>query len=276
MKTIPSALPQTGMTRSRASTLGFLLLTLVLAIASLNGCMSGTDASGLSNESGGGQGGKSGSLARFQIVGDNLYALSGNSLQVYGIADPAAIAFQGSVDVGFGIETLFARGSYLYIGSQTGMHLYDIADRVNPVKTAEMTHIRSCDPVVVEGNLAYLTLRSGGSRCWGGNNELQIIDVKDPYAPIKLRTFPMANPHGLGIDGDRLFICDGYAGLKVYKVGADHSISLTERVDGLEAYDVIPGTGTGKILILIAKEGLFQYDYEQSPMKQLSLIKIGS
>jgi hypothetical protein len=249
---------------------------MVLAAVILGGCMSESSESGMSTDGGGGKGGKSGSLARFQVVGDHLYAHSGNSLQVYGIADPSAIAFQGSVDVGFGIETLFALGSKLYIGSQTGMHIYDIANRAAPVKNAEMTHIRSCDPVVVEGNLAYVTLRSGGSRCWAGTNELQIIDVENPYSPVKLKTFPMANPHGLGIDGDRLFICDGYAGLKVYKVGQDYSISLTERVDGVEAYDVIPGTGDGKILILIAKEGLFQYDYSQSPMRQLSLIKIGS
>ncbi|MDQ3002798.1 MAG: hypothetical protein M3Y08_16240 [Fibrobacterota bacterium] len=257
---------------------GLFLASICLAavaISLLSGCMSGASESGMSTD-GGAKGGKSGSLARFQIVGEHLYALSGNSLHVYGISDPAAISFQGYSDVGFGIETLFARGSKLYIGSQTGMHIYDITDRVAPVKTAEMTHIRSCDPVVVEGDLAYLTLRSGGSRCWGGNNELQIIDIKDSYAPVKLKTFPMANPHGLGIDGEKLFICDGYAGLKVYKVGADFSISLTERVDGIEAFDVIPGTGSGKILILIAKEGLFQYDYGEYPMKQLSLIKIGS
>jgi hypothetical protein len=220
--------------------------------------------------------GKTGSLARFQIVGEYLYALSGNSLHVYGIKDPAEITFQNSVDVGFGIETLFAQSGWLYIGSQSGMHIYDIADRINPRKSSEVSHIRSCDPVVVEGTLAYVTLRSGGNSCWGGNNELQIIDVKDPSAPVKLKTFPMANPHGLGIDGDKLFVCDGYAGLKVYKLGEDHSIALVERVDGLETYDVIPGTGTGKVLILIAKDGLYQYNYAVSPMLQLSVIKIGT
>jgi hypothetical protein len=87
----------------------------------------------------------------------------------------------------------------------------------------------------------------------------------------------MANPHGVGTDGDKLFLCDGYAGLKVYRVGADRSISLIERVDGIETYDVIPRTGaSGKILVLIAKEGLYQYDYGVAPMKELSVIKIGS
>jgi hypothetical protein len=247
----------------------------ILSAALFAGCVSSDSTSDM----GGGesQTGRTGSMARFQVVGDHLYALSGNSLHVYGIADPAAISFQNSVDVGFGIETLFARGSALYIGSQTGMHIYSIADRAAPVKSSEVTHFRSCDPVVVEGDLAFVTLRSGGAGCWNGTNELQIHDVSNPAYPVKLKTYPMANPHGLGTDGDRLFLCDGYAGLKVYRVGADRSISLIERVDGIETYDVIPRTGTsGKILVLVAKDGLYQYDYGVAPMKELSVIKIGS
>ena len=81
----------------------------------------------------------------------------------------------------------------------------------------------------------------------------------------------------MGQDGDLLFLCDGYAGLKVYRVAGDRSISLVERVDGLETYDVIPRTGTsGKILVLIARDGLYQYDYSVAPMKELSVIKIGT
>lgn len=223
----------------------------------------------------GGLTGQSGSMARFQVVGDQLYALSGNALQVYGIADPKAIAFQNSVNIGTGIETLFARDGFLYIGSQTGMFVYDITNPQGPTKSSELTHMRSCDPVVVEGNTAYVTLRSGGSRCWSAANELQIIDVGDPSQPLKLKTYPMANPHGLGIDDSLLFICDGYAGLKVYKVGSGFSLSLMDRVDGLETYDVIPATGSGHVLILIAKNGLYQYDYDRFPMKELSVIPIG-
>lgn len=265
-------------TRNRPSWINrrlILLTALIGAVALLSGCYSDSEGDATTLDMSGTRTGRSGSMARFQVVGDRLYALSGNSLHVYGIADPAAISFRNSLDVGFGIETLFAQDSFLYIGAQAGMHVYDITDPDSPVKSSQVTHVRSCDPVVVQGDLAYVTLRSGGTGCGGGNNELQIIDVKDPYNPVKLKTYPMANPHGLGIDGNRLFICDGYAGLKVYKLGEDHSISLLERVDGMDAYDVIPATGSGKILILIGKEGLYQYDYAQSPMKELSLIKIG-
>lgn len=245
-----------------------------LSLMLLSGCVSSDSES--AGTDGATRGGKTGSMARFQVVGDRLYALSGNQLQVYSVGDPAAMAFQNAVDVGFGIETLFARGGMLYVGSTTGMHLYDASSPDDPVKTAEITHMRSCDPVVVEGATAYLTLRTGGNNCWNGANELQIIDVENPFAPRKLKTFPMANPHGLGIDGDLLFICDGYAGLKVYKLGDDLSLTLADKVSGLEAYDVIPDAGREDHLIMISKDGLYQYDYSQMPMKRLSVIRIGT
>jgi hypothetical protein len=244
----------------------------VLMVFTTTSCVSDvqSESTGQSDQTG-----RTGSMARFQVVGDQLYALAGTHLQVYNIANPSAIAIQNSVEVGPGIETLFARGGFLYIGSETGMHVYDITDKTLPKKSSELTHMRACDPVVVQGETAFLTLRSGGNRCWNSNNELQIIDVGNPYAPVKLKTYPMANPHGLGIDRSWLFICDGYAGLKVFKVGDDFSLTLLDNVDGLDAYDVIPATGSGQTLILIASDGLRQYDYSQFPMRELSLIPIG-
>ena len=175
---------------------GNILLGWGLAAALFSGCMSASSDGGRASSGRG----KSGSLARFQVIGDHLFALSGTSLQVYRVSDPAQTAFLNAVDVGWGIETLFPAGSSLYVGSQTGMHVYDIADPVNPRFLSRFEHVRSCDPVVVQDGLAYLTLRSG-NRCWNGRNELQIIDVSERAHPVLLRTFPMVNPHGLGVDG---------------------------------------------------------------------------
>jgi hypothetical protein len=244
------------------------LLWAAVAACLLSGCMGGDSMATGGTESRG----KSGSLARFQVVGDYLYALSGTDLHVYRVADPAQTTFMNSVEVGWGIETLFPAGATLFVGSQTGMHAYDITDKVNPRRLSQFTHMRSCDPVVVEGGIAYLTLRSG-NRCWNGRNELQIIDVGNLYQPKLLRAFPMANPHGLGIDGDLLFLCDGYSGLKVYAVGEDFGITLKQHLDGMESYDVIPAGD--KLLIHIGKQGLYQYDYRTLPMRELSRIAIG-
>ena len=47
------------------------------------------------------------------------------------------------------------------------MEIYDLTEEQNPVCLSDFNHVRSCDPVVVQGDIAYVTLRSG-SFC-GGN-----------------------------------------------------------------------------------------------------------
>jgi hypothetical protein len=73
-------------------------------------------------------------------------------------------------------------------------------------------------------------------------------------------TYPLTNPHGLGKDGDLLFICDGSAGLKIFDAADPRTITghLIKAYPGIHAYDVIPLNG---ILILIGADGLYQYDY---------------
>jgi hypothetical protein len=113
------------------------------------------------------------------------------------------------------IETIFPYKTNLFIGSSSGMHILDISSPESPAKVSTYVHIRSCDPVVVDDKYAYVTLRSG-TACQGFTNQLEVIDITDLKAPELLKTYPMTNPHGLGIDKSTLFICDGRDGLKAF------------------------------------------------------------
>ena len=64
----------------------------------------------------------------------------------------------------------------------------------------------------------------------------------------------LTNPHGLGKDGDLLFICDGSAGLKVYDASDPKEITshLIYSYPNIKAYDVIP---VGNLLVLIGDDG---------------------
>ena len=84
-----------------------------------------------------------------------------------------------------------------------------------PEQESEIEHVESCDPVIVSGEYAYITLRNG-SKCQGFINELDIVDISNLNAPVLVKKFDMTNPHGLSKDGDLLFICDGKDGLKVF------------------------------------------------------------
>lgn len=214
--------------------------------------------------------GKGGSLARFAIVGDYLYTVDNASLRVFDIKNQADPQFVNTQNLGFGIETIFPYTDKLFLGANTGMYIIDIANPTTPKVLSVYEHIMSCDPVVVQGNYAYLTLRSG-TPCQRGRNQLEVIDISNLTAPKVVTTYQMTNPIGLGIDGSRLFVCD--AGLKVFDIDEEKPYQLTERqkVNVRNAFDVIP---LGGRLLLISEDGLYQYAYLNDKMDLISVIPI--
>lgn len=225
--------------------------------------------------SGGSGTGKSGSMARFAITGDHLYAVTNSTLQLFDVRQPADPRKGKTISLGWGIETIFPYQNKLFIGSTTGMHIYDNANPENPVKLSTFTHARACDPVVVEGDYAYVTLRSQGVAGWCGpaqSNQLDVVDVSNPVSPRLAKTYPMQNPYGLGIEASRLYVCEGQYGLKTFRAQNPLNLQQTEHFKNLDAFDVIP---LGTRLLVIGKDGLYQYDASQpNNLKLLSVLPV--
>lgn len=208
-----------------------------------------------------------GSMARFTAKDDVLYTINSYSLNVIDIASVDNIYVTKMLNIGWNIETLFPSGNHLFIGSQSGMLIYDISNPYNPVYVSDYWHITSCDPVVVEGDYAYVTLRSG-NLCGETSDQLDVIDISDLYNPSLVRSYAMTEPYGLGIDNSVLFICDGSAGLKIYDATDVMHITdnMIARFPNIQTYDVIPVNG---VLMLIGDDGLYQYDYSDLTNIQL-------
>ena len=210
-----------------------------------------------------------GSMARFTIVNQHLYAIDDHRMQVFDISNMQAPITGQSVEIAWGIETIFPTNNTLFIGSQNGLYIYDITDPANPIFLSIYEHIRSCDPVVVEDNYAYVTLR-GGSACWNNNsNQLDVVDISNLKQPMVVKSYMLSHPYGLGIDQGTLFICEGDAGLKVYNASDINHIdqNLITHLTGFDAFDVIPYNHT---LFLIGTDGLYQFDY--SNLKDIKLL----
>jgi hypothetical protein len=203
--------------------------------------------------------GVGGSMATFTITNNHLYSLSGGYVKPFDISNETAPVLETPVFIAFDAETIFPNGNTLFFGSATGMHIYDITSPSEPLKISTYEHIRTCDPVVVQGDYAYVTLRSG-TECAGFTNQLEVINIENLASPRLLKVYPMANPHGLGIDQNTLFVCDGDAGLKVFDAKDVMDIDKNKLAEykGINAYDVIP---FNNILIMIGQDGLYQYDY---------------
>jgi hypothetical protein len=217
--------------------------------------------------------GTGGSMARFTIYDNYLYAVDSYMLRLFNITDSADPQAELEMYVGWNIETLFPYEQKLFLGSTTGMYIYSLSDPSNPVYISTFWHASSCDPVVVEGNYAYVTLRAG-NLCGDNLSLLNVIDISDIQTPVLLREYPMEEPYGLGIDDTLLFVCDGNAGLKIYNASDPLVIDQNKiaQYPDLNAWDVIP---VGGVLIMIGTDGLYQYDYsDPENITELSVIPI--
>ena len=219
--------------------------------------------------------GVGGSMARFTGKDDVLYTIDTYSLKVVDIKDFNNMLLTKTIHVGWNIETIFPSGNTLFIGSQNGLIIFDISNVYNPTYISDYWHITSCDPVVVEGDYAYVTLRSG-NLCGEINDQLDVVDISDLTNPTHVKSYSMAEPYGLGIDDSILFICDGSAGLKIYDASDPLKITdhLIAHFPDIETYDVIPVNG---ILMMIGDDGLYQYDYSNlTDIQLLSSITVGN
>jgi hypothetical protein len=230
------------------------------------------DASAGSNSSGTSAAGIGGSMARFGLTGNSLVAVDNYTFYSFDLSDPKNPRLQGQLQIGWNIETMFLYNKNMFLGTTTGMLIFDLSDVTKPVYLSNFWHATGCDPVVVQNNRAYVTIR-GGNLCGSNINRLDVLDVTNILKPVLLRSYNMDEPYGVGISDDILFVCDGKSGLKIYNAAdplliAEH---LLAKFPNIQAYDVIP---LAKSLLMIGSDGFYQYDYSDlTNIKQISVIK---
>lgn len=231
----------------------------------------GNEASSLDtkNNQGSGQGG---SLARFALVGNHMYAVNGRSLKVLDITNRENPTFIKSAAINSDVETIFARdNNTLFIGARSGMFVYDVSNGAEVQLIDSYQHITSCDPVVANSNYAYVTLRTrqetDNNNCGVSNvNQLDVVDISNLGNMYVVKEIPMDFPIGLGLHGDTLLVCDN--GLKVYDIsdGANPVFLTKEEV---KAIDIIP---YGDLMIVSTISGISQYRFKNGKLEFLSRI----
>ncbi len=210
--------------------------------------------------------GQGGSLARFKIVDDYLYAVDSHNINVFNIDNLESPVELKDIHAGFDIETIFNKENLLFLGSMSGMYIYDISSPATPEFISEFQHGTACDPVVVDDNYAYITLRAGNF-CGAFESSLEIVDVSDIYNLELVKSYSMDNPYGLGVKDNLLFICDGTSGLKVYNKSDVENLEHIKTFKNITAFDVIPMENN---LLLIGDNTLFQYSYSNNSLDLLS------
>lgn len=206
----------------------------------------------------GGGSGLAGSMASMVLLNDHLYAIrEPHSVGIVNIRTPAVPRLDTTFYAGFDLETIYPFEDKLFLGSSIGMFMYDVSDPVSPVQLGTFSHGRACDPVITDGQFAYVTLR-GGSSCGGNANELNVVNIEDLMNPVLLKTYPLTGPTGLAKDGNLLFVCDDESGVRVFNASNPGALEQIAAIKSEAPYDVI---ARNKNVLVVGKNGLYQYDY---------------
>ena len=214
-----------------------------------------------------------GSMARFGLIGNHLLAVDNSTYYDFDLTNATSPSLETKTGINWGIATMFLTGNTMFLGTSNGMLVYDVSDVTKPTYISNFWHATGCDPVVVQNNRAYVTIR-GGNICGSLVNRLDVLDITILKTPVLMRSYNMTGPYGLGIDDEVLFVCDGTAGLKVYNATDPYLIAENQiaTFPNINAFDVIP---LGKSLLMIGEDGFYQYDYTNlKDIKLISSIKV--
>jgi len=232
------------------------------AIFTMQSCSYGDAAFEYSADSGTG-----GSMARFTVVNDQLFTVDQGNLKVFDIASAELPEYKLTKHVGGGVETIFPLGNKLFLGTSSGMHIFDINTEGTPSPVSFYEHVIACDPVVSDGEYAYVTLSTVREMCWRAVNELHIIDLQNIETPLLIKRYPMSNPRGLAVRNDTLWVCD--SGIKIFNVSDKENIEQLYHFDDVPAYDIILDNNRA---LVIGESGFIQYKFENDTIQKLSEI----
>jgi hypothetical protein len=230
------------------------------------------DAGGIKNGSNGLPAGVgiAGSFARFGLADNFLYTVDNWLLRSWSLANPTCPAKSDSVWLGWNAETIFPWKDRLFVGSQSGVFIFNNSNPASPVLEATFNHATGCDPVVCDDTHAYVTIHDG-TTCNGTFNQLDVIGIDNLPSANLLKTYPMKRPFGLSITNEHLFLCD--EGLKIFDKTNPLDLKLLSHLKNISTYDVIAFTDSH--LLLIGDDGFFQFDVsDPANPKQLSLIPV--
>jgi len=199
--------------------------------------------------------GKGGSLAKFTIIGDYIYAVSSHYLYTVNISNPSKPVQSGQSALNFDMETIYPYKNRLFIGSRTGLYIYSIDTPAAPRLIGEAKHGRSCDPVVANDTVSYSTLK-GSTYCGPATSGLYVYDVKNLNQPVLKKTITMNEPLGLGMSDSALYVCYS-EGLKVYSIKDAYNPVERSVISGTGFTDVIP---YDNVLICWVNGGIGLYD----------------
>ena len=205
-------------------------------------------------------------MARFEIAGNNLYAVSGKNLNIYDISNPNNLQFLNSSTVP---ETILSirnlKDSFLLIGNSIGITAYTVS---LPFQSTYSIDGEAYDPFTYYGKYLYLTEHTGsGVSRYITKSNLQVFNINNLFENVYFYQ-KVYYPTSLIIQNQNLFVCD--SGLKVFDITNPLNIILKHHFN-IKANILVPNSNN---LVIQNPDGIYQYQYANDTITELSKINI--
>jgi hypothetical protein len=185
-----------------------------------------------------GSSGIGGSYAIFAVIDSFLYYLDNSSIITMSISKPDSPVKLNETYLDWSVETLFPTQKYLFIGSRTGMYIFDRSNPSRPVQVGTVTHFKAYDPVVVQDTTAYVTLRTGWN-IWPPQDELLMVNIANPAQADTIASKPLATPYGLAVSDSLLYVAQGKNGYSLLNVKDPYAVTVVRSWQSPYARDFI-------------------------------------
>ena len=177
-----------------------------------------------------------------------MYVLNLNEVQTYDITGKEHPVLVHHLPTDYGLETITIYDNTVFLGSTTALYILDISNPAAPAILSQSDRLSDigfsgCDPVVVQGNYAYSTIKTIENVCgnFSASSELVVYDVSDKTAPLVLGTYLLDIPNGLGYKDHYLFVCDeGRDQVVIFDISDPNELFETSyAISVIDPYDLI-------------------------------------
>ncbi|MEM9848960.1 MAG: hypothetical protein AAF847_13820 [Bacteroidota bacterium] len=212
-----------------------------------------------------------GTVNRIAFAEDHVYLISRSKLTTF--SDQGTFEQLSSEQVGWDMETIYPDDGNLFVGTRNSMMVFNIENPSTPTFTSSFWHATSCDPVYPDGDIAYLTLRTGDfGNCPGDVNALIVLDISNVQVPTQVEEIAMQSPFGMTIINDYLYVGEGENGLKIFDVSDRRNPKLESSDTSVEAYDIIRHPNRNDMILIAGTNGLQQYQIDGGDLDLLSVV----
>lgn len=207
----------------------------------------------------------------FDISNGRLYTASTNQVKAFSLDDPAAPDLLGSEPMDRSLNRLFISDNLGIVNGNLNSGAFSInANGVPNTVHQDNGLFDGCSPIVANEShfFALINVITGcGGSVSNNGNVLRIVPKALPLpSEASVTDIQVADPQGLALAGDLLFVADGLSGLKIFSIADLQNIQLLAQRSDLVAQRVQVSEG---LLSLVTNDRLMVFDYANVAQLQL-------